>query len=126
MCFWRLKLRFAWQAQGFWHVGCKNVGRHGGFEEGPQGCLSRGSAKISCFVMSAFEASDAEPVERLQISSSRNVAQQGSFRVAVAGVRMPRLNFSRGRRSTFHSLNSLLHGQELRRTHRTFSRCAMF
>ena len=49
-------------------------------------------AGISCFVMSMFEASDAESVEGLQISSSRNVTQQGSFRVAVTGVRMPRLN----------------------------------
>ena len=40
--FWRFKVLFAWQAQGFWHVaknvagagvreGYKNVGRRGGF-----------------------------------------------------------------------------------------------
>ena len=47
---------FAWQAQGFRHVakyvagarvreGCKNVGRRGGFEEGPKRCVSRGRRK---------------------------------------------------------------------------------
>ena len=46
-------MRFAWQAQGFRQVakyvagagvreGCKNVGRRGGFEEGPKRCVSRG------------------------------------------------------------------------------------
>ena len=47
---------FAWQAQGFRHVGkyvagagfhegCKNVGRRGGFEEGLKRCVSRGRRK---------------------------------------------------------------------------------
>ena len=47
---------FAWQAQGFQLVaqyaagagvreGCKNVGRRGGFEEGPKRCFSRGRRK---------------------------------------------------------------------------------
>ena len=53
-------------------------------------------AGISCFVMSVmsmFEASDAESVEGLQISCYIIVALQGSFRVAVARVRMPPVNF---------------------------------
>ena len=50
-------------------------------------------AVISCSVMSMFEASGAESVEGLQISCYGHVTLQGSFRVAVAGVRMPRLNF---------------------------------
>ena len=51
--FWRFKVCFAWQAQGFRrvakyvagagiHEGCKKVGRRGGFEEGLKRCLSRG------------------------------------------------------------------------------------
>ena len=43
--------------------------------------------------MSMFEVSDAESVEGLQISCYGNVTLQGSCRVAVTGVRMPRLNF---------------------------------
>ena len=52
-------------------------------------------AGISCSVMSMVEASDAESVERLQISCHGSVTLQGSFRVAVTvtGLRMPRLNF---------------------------------
>ena len=50
-------------------------------------------ARISFSVMSVFEALDAEPMERLQISCYGNVTLQGSCRVAVAGVRMPQLNF---------------------------------
>ena len=76
---------FAWQAQGFRDVskcvagagvceGCKNVGRRGGFEEAPKRCISRGRGNvISCFVMSMFEASDAESVEGLQISCHGSV-----------------------------------------------------
>ena len=52
-----------------------------------------GRAMISCSVTSQFEASDAETVEGLQISCHGSVTLQGSFRVAVAGVRMPWLNF---------------------------------
>ena len=40
-----------------------------------------------------FEASDAESVEWLQISCHGFVTVQGPVRVAVRGVRMPRLNF---------------------------------
>ena len=50
-------------------------------------------AGISCFVMSMFEVSDAESVEGLQISSHGSVALQWSFRVAITGFCMPRLNF---------------------------------
>ena len=50
-------------------------------------------ALISRFVMSMFEASDAESVEGLQISCRGSVTLQWSFRVAVTGLRMPRLNF---------------------------------
>ena len=48
---------------------------------------------ISCFLLSMFEASDAESVEGLRISCHGSVTLQWSFRVAVTGVRMPRLNF---------------------------------
>ena len=43
--------------------------------------------------MSMFQASDAESVEGLQISCHGSVTLQGSFCVAVPGVRLPRLNF---------------------------------
>ena len=44
--------------------------------------------------MSRFEASDAESMEWLQISCHGSVTLQRSFRVAVTGLRMPRLHFS--------------------------------
>ena len=50
-------------------------------------------AVISRFVMSMFEVSDAESVEGLQISCHGSVTLQRSFRVAVTGFRMPRVNF---------------------------------
>ena len=71
----RFKVLVAWQAQGIRQLakyvagagvreGCKNVGRRGGVEEGLKRCVSRGRrAGISCFVMSMFEAPDAESVE---------------------------------------------------------------
>ena len=43
--------------------------------------------------MSMFEAPDAESVEGLQISCHGSVTFERSFRVAVTGLRMPRLNF---------------------------------
>ena len=49
--------------------------------------------RISCFAMWMFEAFGAEPVEGLQISCHENVTLQWSFRVAVTGLRMARLNF---------------------------------
>ena len=74
--------------------GCKNVGRRGGFEEALKRFVSRGRRKdFVLFVMSMFEASDAESVEGLQISCQGSVFLQGSFCVAVTGLRMPRLNF---------------------------------
>ena len=50
-------------------------------------------AGILWFVMSMFEAFDAESVERFQISCHGSVTLQLLFRVAVTGLRMPRLNF---------------------------------
>ena len=50
-------------------------------------------AGISGFVKSMFEASGTGSAEGLQISCHGSVTLQGSFRVAVTGVRMPRLNF---------------------------------
>ena len=50
-------------------------------------------AGILWFVMSMFEAFNAETVEGLQISCHGSVTLQWSFRVAVTGLRMPRLNF---------------------------------
>ena len=90
----RFKVRFAWQAQGFRDVakyvagagvreGCRNVGRRGGFERVRHDAFRVASAGISRSAMSMFEASDAESVEKLQISSSRDVTLKGSFRVAV-------------------------------------------
>ena len=63
-------------------------------EEGPKCDAFRvAGARISCSVMSMFEASDAESVVGLQTSCYGNVTLQWSFHVAVTGVRMPRLNF---------------------------------
>ena len=53
--------------------------------------------------MSMFEAFDAESVEGLQISCHGSVTLQGSFRVAVTGVRVAQL--FRGRRSIFEASN---------------------
>ena len=50
-------------------------------------------ARISRFAMSMVEAFDAESVEGLQISCHGSLTLQWSFRVAVTGLRMPRLNF---------------------------------
>ena len=61
---------------------------------GPKWCFSRGKRRdLPGFLKSMFDASDAESVERVQISCHGSVTLQGSFRVAVTGVRMPRLNF---------------------------------
>ena len=85
-------LQNTWQAQEFVRVaktlaGVVNLKRLG------NDAFRVASARISCFAMSMFEASDAESVERLQISYHGSVILQGSFRVANAGVRMPRLRF---------------------------------
>ena len=85
-------LQNTWQAQEFVRVAKTLAGvvdlervRNDGFRVGGAG--------ISGFVKSMFEASDAESVEGLQISCHGSVTLQGSFRVAVTGVLMPRLNF---------------------------------
>ena len=93
-----------WQAQGFWHVakyvagagvreGCKTLAGVVDLKRVRNNAFRVAGAVISCFAMSMFEASDAESAERLQISGHGNVTLQGSFRVAVTGVRMTRLNF---------------------------------
>ena len=69
--------------------GCKNVGRRGGFEEGPKRCFSRGRHIGVLSEIAVCEATDAEPVGMLQILDSGSVALRVSFRVAVAGIRMP-------------------------------------
>ena len=112
--FWTFQVVFAWQAQGFRQVakyvagagvreGCKNVGRRGGFEEGLKRCVSRGRRNdILRFVMSMFEASDAESVEVLQISCHGSVfaviISRGSYRTSYASAQL-----FRGRRSTFEA-----------------------
>ena len=50
-------------------------------------------AGIPRFLRLMLQASGAESVEGLQSLDSRCVTLQGSCRVAVTGVRMPRLNF---------------------------------
>ena len=62
-------------------------------------------AGISCFAWLMFPASDAESVEGLQISCHGSVTLQGSSRMAVKGVCMPRLNLFRARRSTFEAFS---------------------
>ena len=82
----------AWQAQGCVRV-AKTLAGVGDLKRLRNDAFRVASAMISCFVMSMFEASDAESVERLQISCHGSVTLQWWFRVAVTGVRMPRLNF---------------------------------
>ena len=94
---------FAWQAQAFQHVakyaagagvreGCKNVGRRGGFEEAPKRCVSRGRRKdfVLCDVGSVRRRIRGKVADFM---SQKCYTLQGSFRVAITGVRMPRLNF---------------------------------
>ena len=85
-------LQNTWQAQEFVRV-AKTLAGVVDLKKLRNDAFRVAGAGISCFVMSMFEASDAESVERLQISCHGNVTLQGSFRVAVAGLRMPRLNF---------------------------------
>ena len=82
----------AWQAQEFVRV-AKTLAGVGDLKRLRNDGFRVAGAMISCFVMSMFEASDAESVERLQISCHGSVTLQWSCRVAVTGVRMPRLNF---------------------------------
>ena len=85
-------LQNTWQAQEFVRV-AKTLAGVVDLKRLRNDAFRVAGAGISCFVMSMFEASDAESVEGLQISCHGSVTLQWSFRVAVAGLRMPRLNF---------------------------------
>ena len=82
----------AWQAQEFVRV-AKTLAGVGDLKRLRNDAFCVAGARISCFAMSMVEASDAESVEGLQISCHGSVTLQWSFRVAVTGLRMPRLNF---------------------------------
>ena len=82
----------AWQAQEFVRV-AKTLAGVVDLKRLRNDAFRVAGARISCFVMSMVEASDAESVEGLQISCHGSVTLQWSFRVAVTGLRMPRLNF---------------------------------
>ena len=82
----------AWQAQEFVRV-AKTLAGVVGLKRVWNDAFRVAGAMISRFVMLMFEASDAESVEGLQISCHGRVTLQWSFRVAITGVRMPRLNF---------------------------------
>ena len=82
----------AWQAQEFVRV-AKTLAGVGDLKRLRNDAFRVAGARISCFAMSMVEASDAETVEGLQISCHGSVTLQWSFRVAVTGLRMPRLNF---------------------------------
>ena len=82
-------LQNTWQAQEFVRVKAGAVD----FTRVRKDAFRVAGAGMLGFVMSMFEASDAEFVEGLQISCYGKVTQQGSFCVAVTGVRMPRLKF---------------------------------
>ena len=85
-------LQNAWQAQEFVRV-AKTLAGVGDLKRLRNNAFRVAGAMISRFVMSMFEALDAETVEGLQISCHGSVTLQWSFRVAVTGLRMPRLNF---------------------------------
>ena len=85
-------LQNTWQAQEFVRV-AKTLASVVDFKKLRNDAFRVAGAVISRFVMSMFEASDAESVEGLQISCHGSVTLQWSFRVAVTGLRMPRLNF---------------------------------
>ena len=85
-------LQNTWQAQEFVRV-AKTLAGVVDLKRLRNDLFPVAGAVISRSVMSMFEASDAETVEGLQISWHGGVTSQGSFRVAVTGVRMPRLNF---------------------------------
>ena len=85
-------LQNTWQAQEFVRV-AKTLAGVGDLKRVWNDAFRVAGARISRFVMSMFEASDAETVEGLQISCHGSVTLQWSFRVAVTGVRMPRRNF---------------------------------
>ena len=86
-------LQNTWQAQEFVRV-AKTLAGVVDFKRVWNDAFRVAGAMISRFVMSMFEASDAETVEGLQISCHGSVTLQWSFRVAVTGVRrVPRRNF---------------------------------
>ena len=85
-------LQNTWQAQGFVRV-AKTLAGVVDLKRVRNDAFRVAGAVILRFVMPMFEASDAESVEWLQISCHGGVTLQWSFRVAVTGLRMPRLNF---------------------------------
>ena len=85
-------LQNTWQAQEFVRV-AKTLAGVGDLKRVWNDAFRVAGARISCFAISMFEASDAETVEGLQISCDGSVTLQWSFRVVVTGLRMPRLNF---------------------------------
>ena len=85
-------LQNTWQAQEFVRV-AKTLAGVGDLKRLRNDAFRVAGAVISRCVMSMFEASDAATVEGLQISCHGSVTLQWSFRVAVPGLRMPRLNF---------------------------------
>ena len=85
-------LQNTWQAQEFVRV-AKTLAGVVDLKRLRNDAFRVAGAVIWRFVMPMFEASDAESVEGLQISCHGSVTLQWSFRVAVSGLRMPRLNF---------------------------------
>ena len=85
-------LQNTWQAQEFVRV-AKTLAGVVDLKRVWNDAFRVAGAVILRFVMSMFEASDAESVEGLLISCHGSVTLQWSFRVAVTGLRMPRLNF---------------------------------
>ena len=85
-------LQNTWQAQEFVRV-AKTLAGVVDLKRVWNDAFRVAGAVISRFVMSMFEAFDAESVEGLQISCHGCVTLQWSFRVAVTGLGMPRLNF---------------------------------
>ena len=85
----KFKLLFAWQAQGFRYVSkcvasagvrdvrvAKTLAGVGDLKRLRNDAFRVAGAMNSCFVMSMFEASDAESVEGLQISCHGSVTLQ--------------------------------------------------
>ena len=85
-------LQNTWQAQEFVRV-AKTLAGVVDLKRLRNDAFRVAGAGISCFLMSMFEASDAESVEGLQISCHGNVILQRLFRVAVTGFCMCRRNF---------------------------------
>ena len=81
-------LQNTWQAQEFVRV-AKTLAGVVDLKRLRNDAFRVAGARISCFAMSMFEVS----VGGSQISCHGSVTLQGSFRVAVTGLRMPRLNF---------------------------------